>query len=153
MKNPIIVQFSHPSLWIEAKTSVNNNGEAGTISANDYVKGDSAFLFVRPLGKQAASLLSTLCINFSGLMCFIPLSLLSCSTEKGQTLSETSQDIINTFVAKSLSQKGDPIDQMKIGKIRKGATDPSTGQQYFLVDISYQLNTEAGMTSYLSTCS
>lgn len=64
--------------------------------------------------------------------------------EKGQTFGEGSQDIVNAFVTKSLSQKGDPLEQMKIGKIRKGAVDLATGQQYLLVDISYQLNTEAG---------
>lgn len=37
--NPLLVQFAHPQLWVEAVTSFNNNGEAGTISANDYIKG------------------------------------------------------------------------------------------------------------------
>lgn len=32
--NPILVQFSKPQSWIVSTTSVNNNGEAGTISAN-----------------------------------------------------------------------------------------------------------------------
>jgi hypothetical protein len=48
-QNPILVQFCHPSLWVVQKTSVNNNGESGTIAANDYAKGDSAFLFVTPV--------------------------------------------------------------------------------------------------------
>jgi len=39
IQNPIVVQFAHPASWVEAKTTVNNNGEAGTISANDYMKG------------------------------------------------------------------------------------------------------------------
>ena len=39
IQNPIIVQFAHPGSWVEATTTVNNNGEAGTISANDYMKG------------------------------------------------------------------------------------------------------------------
>jgi hypothetical protein len=34
MSNPILVQFTYPSSWVVQKTSVNNNGEAGTISAN-----------------------------------------------------------------------------------------------------------------------
>ena len=46
--NPILVQFAAPNLWITKKTSVNTNGEAGTISAGDYIKGDSAFLFTSP---------------------------------------------------------------------------------------------------------
>ena len=52
-------QFWYSSLtqapgW--AKTSVNNNVEAGTISANDYMKGDSAFLFTYPLDGGDGSL-------------------------------------------------------------------------------------------------
>ena len=34
MTNPVVVEFSHPSLWVTATTTVNNNGESGTISAN-----------------------------------------------------------------------------------------------------------------------
>ena len=34
MSNPVLVQFSKPQLWVVGTTSVNNNGEAGTISAN-----------------------------------------------------------------------------------------------------------------------
>lgn len=49
MVNPLLIQFCHPQLWVEAVTSYNLNGEAGTISANDYIKGDSAFFYFRPL--------------------------------------------------------------------------------------------------------
>jgi hypothetical protein len=49
-QNPILVQYCHPSLWVVQKTSVNNNGESGTIGANDYIKGDSSFLYVAPDG-------------------------------------------------------------------------------------------------------
>ena len=45
--NPILVQFAHPSSWVTQKTAVNNNGESGTVGANDYIKGDSANLFER----------------------------------------------------------------------------------------------------------
>jgi len=55
MENPILVQFCHPSLWVVATTSVNTNGEAGTVSANDYIKGDSAFLFTMPLKGETLS--------------------------------------------------------------------------------------------------
>ena len=51
MVNPLLVQFCHPQLWVEAVTSYNNNGEAGTISANDYIKADSSFFFFRPLAE------------------------------------------------------------------------------------------------------
>jgi hypothetical protein len=49
MSNPILVQFSYPNLWVTATTSVNNNGEAGTISAGDYIKGDSAYFYTTTL--------------------------------------------------------------------------------------------------------
>eukprot|EP00596_Hydrurales_sp_CCMP1899_P001037 CAMPEP_0119037702 /NCGR_PEP_ID=MMETSP1177-20130426/6196_1 /TAXON_ID=2985 /ORGANISM="Ochromonas sp, Strain CCMP1899" /LENGTH=292 /DNA_ID=CAMNT_0006999321 /DNA_START=148 /DNA_END=1026 /DNA_ORIENTATION=- len=51
MTNPLLIQFCHPQLWVEAVTSYNLNGEAGTISANDYIKGDSAFFYFRPLAE------------------------------------------------------------------------------------------------------
>jgi hypothetical protein len=51
MVNPLLIQFCHPQLWVEAVTSYNLNGEAGTISANDYIKGDSAFFYFRPLAE------------------------------------------------------------------------------------------------------
>lgn len=35
--NPILVQFCRPQLWVVATTNVNNNGEAGTISANGNI--------------------------------------------------------------------------------------------------------------------
>lgn len=37
MSNPVVVEFSHPSLWVTATTNVNNNGESGTISANGKI--------------------------------------------------------------------------------------------------------------------
>lgn len=49
IKNPIIVQFAAPQNWIVEKTNVNANGEAGKIAANDYVRGDSAFMFLYTL--------------------------------------------------------------------------------------------------------
>jgi hypothetical protein len=49
IKNPIVVEFCYPDLWVVQKTSVNNNGESGTIGANDYAKGDSANFFTTPV--------------------------------------------------------------------------------------------------------
>lgn len=54
IENPILVQFCAPNVWIVKRTSVNNNGESGTISANDYQKGDSAFLFTAPIASSSA---------------------------------------------------------------------------------------------------
>ena len=56
MTNPLLVQFSRPQLWVTATTTVNNNGEAGTISANDYIKGDSAFFFTVPQDRQQSDI-------------------------------------------------------------------------------------------------
>lgn len=110
IQNPIVVQFAYPNNWVVQKTSVNNNGEAGTISANDYIKGDSAFLFVSP------------------------------STAK---LSEGGKELVRSFILKSLSQKGDPVDSLSILKISEGAI-ADDGSKYLIVDFKYELNTEAG---------
>lgn len=48
MSNPIVVQFSHPKFWVVQRTSVNVNGEAGTVAANDYMKGDTSYLYLLP---------------------------------------------------------------------------------------------------------
>ena len=112
MQNPILVQFFYPSLWVTAKTSVNNNGEAGTISAGQYAKGDSSFLYVQPL-------------------------------TSGETLDASNKNLISKFILKSLSQKGDPVEDFKVGSIRQGNSG-ADGTKYILADISYKLNTEAG---------
>ena len=41
----LLVRFLFPSFWIVAKPDITENGEAGTIGANNFVKGDS---MVRP---------------------------------------------------------------------------------------------------------
>mmetsp|Transcript_10743 Transcript_10743/g.17528 ORF Transcript_10743/g.17528 Transcript_10743/m.17528 type:complete len:300 (+) Transcript_10743:102-1001(+) len=112
MTNPILVQFAHPNTWVVQTTSVNNNGEAGTVSANDYMKGDSAYLFVAPL-------------------------------PPGESLSASNKPLIEKYVLKALSQKGDPVESLKIYQIQEGAKDKD-GKPYVLVDFGYQLNTEAG---------
>ncbi|KAJ1438792.1 hypothetical protein B484DRAFT_444381 [Ochromonadaceae sp. CCMP2298] len=113
MTNPILVQFAHPGLWVVQRTSVNLNGEAGTISANEYQKGDSAYLFVTP--KPPAS---------------------------GE-LTVDNKALIQQYVLKALSQKGDPVESLKIYKVAEGAKD-ADGKPYLIVDFGYQLNTEAG---------
>ena len=110
MSNPIVVQFAHPRLWVEATTTVNNNGEAGTISANDYIKGDSAFFF---------------------------------TLQSQDKVSIDNKALIQKFILKSLSQKGDVLDSFKIEKVQQGPKGIN-GQEYVLADISYTLNTEAG---------
>ena len=91
VENPILVQFAHPSLWVEARTSVNNNGEAGTISANDYIKGDSAFLYTYPLE------------NGDG------------------RVSVDNKKLIEKVILKGLTQKGDATESFKVTNLRPGA--------------------------------
>lgn len=89
--NPILVQFSHPGTWVEAKTSVNNNGEAGTISANDYMKGDSAFLYTYPLDGGDGS------------------------------VSVDNKKLIEKIIMKGITQKGDVTEAFKLSNVRTGA--------------------------------
>jgi hypothetical protein len=88
--NPILVQFAHPGLWVEAKTSVNNNGEAGTISANDYIKGDSAFLYTYPLDGSEGK------------------------------VNVDNKQLINKIVLKGITQKGDVTEEFKVKNYREG---------------------------------
>jgi hypothetical protein len=89
--NPILVQFAHPGNWVEARTSVNNNGEAGTISANDYIKGDSAFLYTY---------------------------LLDGSDGK---VTMDNKKLIEKIVLKGITQKGDVTEEFKVRNVREGA--------------------------------
>lgn len=90
-ENPILVQFSHPANWVESKTSVNNNGEAGTISANDYVKGDSAFLYTYLLEGSDGS------------------------------VSIDNKKLIEKVIMKGITQKGDVTEAFKMTNVRAGA--------------------------------
>lgn len=43
---PLVVTFNVPPGWVVAKPNIDFNGTAGTVSANDFAKGDSATLWV-----------------------------------------------------------------------------------------------------------
>lgn len=45
----LLVQFNYPQNWLVVKPNTDSNREAGTVSAGDYGKGDSAALFVSDL--------------------------------------------------------------------------------------------------------
>lgn len=77
----------------------------------DYIKGDSAFLYVLPV------------------------------KEKIETIDTS---LIRNFILKALSQKGDPVESLKIYRVDETKIKGVDGQKYILVDFSYQLNTEAG---------
>ena len=113
-KNPIVVQFSAPKLWVVEKTTVNNNGESGKIAANDYIKGDSAYLFIVPLSEAG-----------------------------GAKLSIDSKQLYQKILLKATNQKGDVTEAFKINQIKPGVVGVD-GQNYFIVDFEYKINTEAG---------
>ncbi len=76
----------------------------------DYMKGDSAFLYVLPTSDK---------------------------------LSASNKELVKLFINKSLSQKGDSLESLKIYKIAPGPVGVD-GQPYLLVDFEYHLVTEAG---------
>jgi len=40
--SPLLVRFAYPSSWLPEIPSITENGEAGNVGANNYIKGDSA---------------------------------------------------------------------------------------------------------------
>jgi hypothetical protein len=49
--NTLLVRFLYPSGWLVETPSIDENGEAGNIGANNYIKGDSANFAAVPLPK------------------------------------------------------------------------------------------------------
>lgn len=45
----VLLNFVYPSSWIVSVPTATGNGESGTVSANNYVKGDSAVVCALPL--------------------------------------------------------------------------------------------------------
>mmetsp|Transcript_11917 Transcript_11917/g.21813 ORF Transcript_11917/g.21813 Transcript_11917/m.21813 type:complete len:345 (+) Transcript_11917:99-1133(+) len=45
-KEPMVVTFQHPALWVVSRPNIDENGTAGTVAVNDFTKGDSATLWV-----------------------------------------------------------------------------------------------------------
>ena len=45
-RDPLLVQFVHPSDWVVTLPSQDTNGEDGTIQAGQYAKGDTATFFL-----------------------------------------------------------------------------------------------------------
>lgn len=48
-KSTLLVRFLYPSGWLVETPSIDENGEAGNIGANNYIKGDSAVFTALPL--------------------------------------------------------------------------------------------------------
>jgi hypothetical protein len=114
MTNPILLEFCHPSGWVAQKTSVNNNGESGTVGANDYMKGDSANFFEYKLQNGE---------KVSG-----------DKVDKGTYIN---------IIEAALGRKGDVLERVKVLKIEP-LTTGLKGEAYYRVFFSYSLNTEAG---------
>jgi len=56
LDSPLLVAFNYPGTWVTALPTVSTNGESGTVSAGNYIKGDSAtFVAVPVSSKDAAS--------------------------------------------------------------------------------------------------
>ena len=57
-KSPLLVRFLYPFGWLVDLPNITDNGEAGNIGANNYVKGDSAnFASLElPKGEQLSTL-------------------------------------------------------------------------------------------------
>ena len=51
MPSQLLVRFVYPSGWLVETPSITENGEAGNIGANNYIKGDSANFAALPLPK------------------------------------------------------------------------------------------------------
>jgi len=87
-RDPLLVQFIHPSDWIVTLPSQDTNGEDGTIQAGQYAKGDTATFF------------------------------LDDSEGKVDKIAEQPKDFFQKELIKAISQKGDNVYQnFKVTKI------------------------------------
>ena len=46
LSSPLLVAFNYPQTWVTALPTISSNGESGTVSAGNYIKGDSAAFVV-----------------------------------------------------------------------------------------------------------
>lgn len=87
-RDPLLVQFLHPSDWVVTLPSQDVNGEDGTIQAGEYAKGDTATFFVYS------------------------------DEGKVENLSDQPKELFQRTLIKAISQKGDNIYQnFKVMKI------------------------------------
>lgn len=80
-RDPLLVQFVHPSDWVVTLPSQDTNGEDGTIQAGQYAKGDTATFF------------------------------LDDSDGKVDNISEQSKEFFQKELIRAISQKGDNVYQ------------------------------------------
>lgn len=56
LPTPLLVAFNYPQTWVTALPTISTNGESGTVSAGNYIKGDSsAFIAYDVPGLATAS--------------------------------------------------------------------------------------------------
>ncbi|KAJ1621196.1 hypothetical protein T492DRAFT_1072325 [Pavlovales sp. CCMP2436] len=66
LPSPLIVAFSYPQTWVTALPTTSSNGESGTVSAGNYIKGDSAAFVAAPAnGAKSGSGLSKASLAYS----------------------------------------------------------------------------------------
>eukprot|EP00617_Octactis_speculum_P003721 CAMPEP_0185771156 /NCGR_PEP_ID=MMETSP1174-20130828/63421_1 /TAXON_ID=35687 /ORGANISM="Dictyocha speculum, Strain CCMP1381" /LENGTH=304 /DNA_ID=CAMNT_0028456921 /DNA_START=26 /DNA_END=940 /DNA_ORIENTATION=+ len=113
---PLLVTFNAPSTWIIARPNIDNNGEDGTVSAGDYIKGDSAALFVAPAIKD------------------------------GQTLDDVvNKEYLRDVIFGAITQKGASfVQDFKLLKFSKVQEDKTLKSSTYSVDFQYILITGAG---------
>lgn len=59
LKSPLLVAFNYPQTWVTALPTISSNGESGTVSAGNYIKGDSSsFVALDARGARTTSDLS-----------------------------------------------------------------------------------------------
>lgn len=49
-ESPLLVAYNYPSTWVTAMPTITTNGESGTVSAGNYIKGDSSGFVAVPAG-------------------------------------------------------------------------------------------------------
>jgi len=55
LQSPLLVAFNYPQTWVTALPTTSSNGESGTVSAGNYIKGDSASFVSVPVSAKKAS--------------------------------------------------------------------------------------------------
>ena len=141
-RSPLLVTFGFPLDWVVTLPSQDVNGEAGTIQAGEYAKGDTATFFLVPgEGKVSVSDIVS-CGHFSTHLfrTLLTHALRLCLAL--QNVHDKDKNFFKTALIAAISQKGSNIYQDF--KILKTTPTTADNQNYMLVDFKYTLLTGAG---------
>lgn len=119
LDSPLLVAFNYPQTWVTALPTISSNGESGTVSAGNYIKGDSAAFVV--FNPAIASEFNPTANNQAA--------------SQGAALSK--ETLARTVVASATSDVYQDV-KVKNVKPREGAGD------YVTFDYTYTLLTRAG---------